>query len=302
MRTLHVVPPGRTKTFPRQTTRSKVEMIKMINKSFMARCLMALLALSALLIVPGLAAAAEPTASGGQPQAAARTEEPGDQVDPRATQILRRACTVLADSHAFTFHAEINFDQVMPSEVKLQFAGASDFAVRRPNALAVDYESDLGAKRLWYNGKTLTIFDAPTMTYASTPVPPSIDGMLESVAEMHNLTIPLADLALSNPCEKISNKILFGSYVGVGDVGGVACDHLAFAQSNVDWQIWIQRSGKPLPRKVVINYRTTPGLPQYVAVISDWKFPGTIPNARFAVQIPKKAVRIKIVDVKEPHP
>ena len=69
----------------------------------------------------------------------------------------------------------------MPSEVKLQFAGASDFAVRRPNALAVDYESDLGAKRLWYNGKTLTIFDAPTMTYASTPVPPSIDGMLESV-------------------------------------------------------------------------------------------------------------------------
>jgi hypothetical protein len=262
-----------------------------------------LFALATMMIVARVATAAEqPTASGSQPQAAARTEEPGDQVDPRATQILRRACTVLADSHAFTFHAEINFDQVMPSEVKLQFAGASDFAVRRPNALAVDYESDLGAKRLWYNGKTLTIFDAPTMTYASTPVPPSIDGMLESVAEMHNLTIPLADLALSNPCEKINNKILFGSYVGVGDVGGVACDHLAFAQSNVDWQIWIQRSGKPLPRKVVINYRTTPGLPQYAAVISDWKFPGTIPNARFAVQIPKKAVRIRIVDVKEPHP
>jgi hypothetical protein len=263
------------------------------------RCLVAL---ATMMIVAQVATAAAPTASGSQPQAAARTEESGDQVDPRATQILRRACTVLADSHAFTFHAEINFDQVMPSEVKLQFAGASDFAVRRPNALAVDYESDLGAKRLWYNGKTLTIFDAPTMTYASAPVPPSIDGMLESVAEMHNLTIPLADLALSNPCEKISNKILFGSYVGVGDVAGVACDHLAFAQSNVDWQIWIQRSGKPLPRKVVINYRMTPGLPQYAAVISDWKFPATIPNARFAVQIPKKAVRIKIVDVKEPHP
>ena len=172
----------------------------------------------------------------------------------------------------------------------------------RPDELAVDYESDLGAKRLWYNGKTLTIFDAPTMTYASTPVPPSIDGMLDSVAEMHNLTIPLADLALSNPCEHLNKQILFGSFVGIGDVAGVACDHLAFAQTNVDWQIWIQRSGKPLPRKIVINYRTTPGLPQYVAVISDWKFPATIAAARFAIQIPKKAVRIKIVDVKEPHP
>lgn len=271
----------------------------MSSKLFVTRCLMAL---AAVFIVSGLVAAVEPTVPGNQPHAATRPEEPGGQVDPHASQILRRACTLLAQSDAFTFHAEITFDRVMPSEVKLQFAGASDYAVRRPNELAVDYESDLGAKRLWYNGKTLTIFDAPSMTYASTPVPPSIDGMLDSVAEMHNLTIPLADLALSNPCEKISKQILFGSYVGVGDAGGVACDHLAFAQSNVDWQIWIQRSGKPLPRKVVINYRTTPGLPQYVAVISDWRFPGTIPNARFSVQIPKKAVRIKIVDIKEPHP
>ncbi len=131
---------------------------------------------------------------------------------------------------------------------------------------------------------------------------PSIDGMLDSVAEMHNLTIPLADLALSNACEHLSKQVLFSSYVGVGDVAGVACDHLAFAQSNIDWQIWIQRSGKPLPRKVVINYRTLPGLPQYVAVISDWKFPETIPSDRFAVRIPKKAVRIKFVDVKEPRP
>jgi hypothetical protein len=271
----------------------------MSSKLFVTRTLMAL---AAIFFVSGLAAASESAAPSSQSQAAAKPEETASQVDPHAQQILRRACTVLAESDAFTFHAEINFDQVMPSQVKLQFAGASDFAVRRPDGLAVDYESDLGAKRLWYNGKTLTIFDAPSMTYASTPVPPSIDAMLDRVAELHNLTIPLADLALSNPCENVSKRVLFGSYVGVGDVGGIACDHLAFAQSNVDWQIWIQRSGKPLPRKIVINYRTTPGLPQYLAVISDWKFPGTIPNARFSVQIPKKAVRIKIVDVKEPHP
>jgi len=261
-----------------------------------------LTALAMVIVFASVGTAAEPTAPGSQPQAATRPEQPGTEVDPHARHILLRACKVLSESNDFTFHAEINFDRVMPSQVKLQFAAASDYAVRRPNGLAVDYESDLGAKRLWYNGKTLTIFDAPSMTYASTPVPSSIDGMLDRVAEMHNLTIPLADLALSNPCENLSKQVLFGSYVGVGDVGGVACDHLAFDQSNIDWQIWIQRSGKPLPRKVVISYRTTPGLPQYVAVISDWKFPGTIPDARFAVQIPKKAVRIKIVDVKEPHP
>ena len=271
----------------------------MSSKLFVTRCQMAL---AAMIIVANVATAAEPAAPGNQPQAAASSKETGSEVDPHSRQILRRACTVLGESKDFTFHAEITFDRVMPSQVKLQFAGAADYAVRRPNGFAVNYESDLGAKRFWYDGKTMTIFDAPSMTYASTPVPPSIDGMLDRVAEMHNLTSPLADLALSDPWGNLSKQVLYGSYVGVGDVGGVACDHLAFAQSNVDWQIWIQRSGKPLPRKVVINYRTTPGLPQYVAVISDWKFPGTLPNARFSLQLPKKAVRIKIVDVKEPQP
>ena len=265
------VPAG--ECLPKEATRRRPEM----NARFLAKRAALEWHLATMIIVASVATAAESRVPGNQPQAATRPEEPGSQVDPHAQQILRRACTVLAQSDAFTFHAEITFDRVMPLQVKLQFAGASDFAVRRPNALAVDYESDLGAKRLWYNGKTLTIFDAPSMTYASTPVPPSIDGMLDSVAEMHNLTIPLADLALSNPCENLSKRILFGSYVGVGDVAGVACDHLAFAQSNVDWQIWIQRSGKPLPRKIVINYRTTPGLPQYAAVISDWKFPERFP-------------------------
>ncbi len=295
---------GRAKTFPRQTTRSKVEMIKMVNKSFMARCLMALLALSALLIVPGLAAAVEPAAPGKQLQspAAGSQEAAGPQIDPLAERIVRRACTTLADAKVFTFHAEITFDQVLPSsEVKLQFAGATDYSVRKPGALAVDYESDLGAKRFWYEGKTLTIFDAPKMMYTSTTVPSSIDGMMDQVAETSNLTLPLADFAMSDPCAKFK-QVLFGSYVGRGDVGGVACDHLAFTESNIDWQIWIQHSGKPLPRKVVINYRSTPGMPQYVAVISDWKFPSTIPDSRFTPEIPKKAVHIKFINLKEPHP
>jgi hypothetical protein len=159
-------------------------------------------------------------------------------VDPQAAQVLRRACTTLANARAFPFHAEINFEQVqLPSRMKLQFAGAVDYAVRRPNQLAVDYESDLGAKRWWYDGKDLTMFDAPSMMYASMIVPGSIDAMLTRVANMNNLTIPLSDWALSDPCESFGKQILFASYVGRGDVGGVSCYHLAFAESNIDWQI-----------------------------------------------------------------
>ena len=216
----------------------------MSRKLFVTRCLRAL-AVASVSRQPGgeagsvtpdnqPAAASAPPAPSSQPQAATKRETPGSQVDPLTKQIVRRVCTLLAESNAFTFHAEITFDRVLPSHVKLQFAGTADYAVRRPNGLAVDYENALGAKRFWYNGETITIFDAPSMTYATAAVPPSIDQMLDRVTAMHNLAIPLADLALSNPCENGSTQILFGSYVGVE---GVACDYLAFAESNVDRQI-----------------------------------------------------------------
>jgi len=255
--------------------------------------------------IVNFATAAEPAALSavqhGGSKSAAEPQAAGPRIDPRAEHIVRRACAELADAKTFTFHAEVTFEQVLPqAPVKLQFAGITDYAVRKPSALAIDFESDLGAKRFWYDGTTLTVFDAAQMMYTSTSVPDSIDGMLQRVAETNNLTLPLADLAMSDPCANIK-RVLFGAYVGPGDVGGVTCDHLAFTNSNFDWQIWIQRSGKPLPRKVVINYRSTPGAPEYVAVISDWKFPGTISNVRFTPQIPKKAIRIKFVDLKEPH-
>ena len=243
------------------------------------------------------ASAASP-ASSQAPQAALPPN-----IDPRADQLLGRSCDDLGSSKAFTFHAEITFDQVLPpSKVKLQFAAAADYAVQRPDQLAVEYHSDLGAKDIWYSGTNVTMLDRPHMVYASTEVPASIDGMMEQLEEVHNLSIPLADLAYSHPCEMFRKGVIYSAYIGVNDVAGEDCDHLAFAKNNVDWQVWLQRTGKHLPRKIVINYRSAPGSPEYVAVLSDWKFPESIPASVFRPDLPKDAKRIDIMKVKEGKP
>lgn len=79
------------------------------------------------------------------------------KVDPRADQLLTRMCKVLGSADAFSFHAEVLFDQVLPSAVKVQYAGEISFAVQRPNELAIDFQSDLGGKELWYQGGKLTV-------------------------------------------------------------------------------------------------------------------------------------------------
>jgi hypothetical protein len=224
------------------------------------------------------------------------------QIDPLADKVLGRTCAMLGAAGAFTFHAEVLFDEVLPSAVKVQFAGAIDFAVQRPDELSIDYHSDLGGKELWYHKDTLTIFDQPHQMYATLTVPDSIDQMLDRVAEMHNLKLPLSNFAYSDPCERIRKQILFGTYVGVNDVNGAACDHLAFSSRNIDFQLWTARSGKALPRKLVINYRTEPGSPEFIAVLSDWKFPKHIAESRFRPQVPKDARRIEFLKVKEVQP
>jgi len=135
--------------------------------------------------------------------------------------------------------------------------------------------------------------------YASMKVPSSIDTMLDQVEQKQHLTLPLSNLAYSDPCLRIRKQIIFGSYIGVNDVNGVECDHLAFSSRNIDLQLWLDRSGKPVPRKIVINYRTEPGSPEYIAVLSDWKFPKEISDSHFSPQLPKDAKRIEFLKVKD---
>ena len=51
-------------------------------------------------------------------------------------------------------------------------------------------------------------------------------------------------------------------------MGGADTDHYAFRQGDVDWQIWIERGERPLPRKLVITTREEVGQPQYSAELT----------------------------------
>jgi hypothetical protein len=220
-------------------------------------------------------------------------------IDPQVRRVLNRACRELSSAKTLTYHAEINFDSVLASGVKLQYAAEMDTAIRRPNRLAISYKSDLGAKAIWYDGSTLTIYDPPHRVYVSTAAPYSIDAMLTQVAEEKNLSIPLAGFDFSNPCRRAYGDIQRGKYVGINDVGGVACDHLAFIQQNADWQLWIDHSKRALPRKIVITHKNIPSQPQWAAVFSKWRFNRKLPASLFQPRIPKGVTMASFIGAQE---
>ena len=92
--------------------------------------------------------------------------------------------------------------------------------------------------------------------WTSGAVPPTVDQALDWVFEQTGTVIPLADFLYADSYARLMEDVQRGVYLGIHEAAGVPCHHLSFEQATVDWQIWIDAGKEPLPRKLVITYKT----------------------------------------------
>lgn len=219
-------------------------------------------------------------------------------INPKVDELLRKMGDLIKNSKEYSFHAEILYDDILPSGQKLQFAAAQDVDVKRPDKVFAKYQSDVESREFWYDGKTFTLLDKNKSLYSTMEAAPTIDDMLEEIMNKYGYTPALSDFLYSDPYETLIKNVLSGFYVGPGDVNGIECYHLAFVEKYIDWQIWIEAGDKPLVRKVIITYKTVPESPQYAAVFSDWKFNKSLPDSRFEPVLPQGAKEINMMVLK----
>jgi hypothetical protein len=82
--------------------------------------------------------------------AAARAADPKPPAAlPHAEDVLRAMSDYLAKAKGYTYHAEVEFDQVLPRGPKIRLSGAVDVAVSRPGSLHVDYRDDISDRLVW---------------------------------------------------------------------------------------------------------------------------------------------------------
>jgi hypothetical protein len=219
-------------------------------------------------------------------------------IDPQAKKLLRQMGEYLSAAKSLSFHAEVTYDDVLPSGQKLQYSASMDMASRRSDGLQAEIRGDLGGKRVWYDGKSVTLHDGGQNVYSVTPGRPTLEATLDAVMRRHGMSVPLADFVRSDVYESLTGDVKFGVYVGLHNVGGQRCHHLAFVQKLIEWQIWIEDGKQLVPRKIVITYKTLPGSPQYAAVLSDWDLTTPIPDRMFTADLPDTAELIEFLEVK----
>jgi hypothetical protein len=228
--------------------------------------------------------------------AAANAEAP-----PQTQALLRQTFAALTSADAFRFHAEILVDRVDDTGQKLQFAAAMDVAVRRPDRLRAEYTGDLVAKRAWYDGKLLTVFDPDHDVYASMPGAGDVAATLAAAEERYGVDLPLADLARSDLWTLVESGVERVRRLGLHDVDGTDCHHLALRRDHHDVQVWIKPGERPLLCKLLFTYTEEPGSPQFMAIFSDWDFDPKLRDAYFEPELPDDAVKAEFLAREDPR-
>jgi hypothetical protein len=220
-------------------------------------------------------------------------------IEPKAGEVLKQMCDYLKNLQQFSVQAGITEDVLLTSGQRIQYGRNVEASVRRPDRLRAESVGDTDDRQMVYDGKTITLMDRSKNLYTTIAAPPDLDAALEHGTQAFNLRAPLADLIYTKAYENLTAGVLSGFYVGLSKVQGVPCHHLAFKQKDIDWQIWIENSPTPVPRKFLITDKTAQGL-QFTAVFTKWNTSPQFEDSLFTFVAPEKAEKIDILPAAAP--
>mgnify|MGYP003575345762 FL=1 len=217
----------------------------------------------------------------------------GGDVDPDALALLRKSTEYLAANKQFSLVTDTTIEAVLPDGQKLQFGHRVAITVQRPNKMRAQRVGEVIAQTFYYDGQTLSVLVPRQNYYAQAPVPPTLEGMLDTARDQLHVIAPGADFVYSNAYERLSDGLTSAFVVGKAVVDGVRCDQIAFRNAEVDWQVWIEEGAKPVPRKFIVTSKKMPQSPQFTSVMSNWQTAPKISASTFSFVPPKNAQKIE---------
>jgi hypothetical protein len=221
-------------------------------------------------------------------QAAAK---PAD-IDPEADKVLRSMSTYLAGLTQFSAQTENTLEVVTKDGQKIQFSAPAQVTVSRPNQLFAERRGDIVNQMFYYDGKTLTLFNPDSNFYATVPAPATVDEMLDFARGQLDIIAPAADLIDTRVYQRLMETTTSGDYLGLVQIGGQRCHHLAYRAGTVDWQIWVREGSQPLPCRYVITSTDVVGQPQFTVQFINWDTAPKIPAGTFSFAPPAGAKAI----------
>ena len=219
----------------------------------------------------------------GAPQAFAAGDD--------AAQILKSMSDYLTNQKSISATYNTDIEVITPELQKIQFDSSGSLEMNRPDQIHATRTGGYADVELFFDGKALTVYGKDKNIYAEVDAPGSIQDLVKALRG-RSVAIPGADLLLPNVYDAMMARVIDAKHVGLGVIDGVECEHLAFRNQDIDWQLWVQTGANPIPRKLVITSKAVGGAPQYTLTIKDWKTDAPADAATFAFKAPAGAKKV----------
>ena len=188
----------------------------------------------------------------------------------KGDELLKEMSKNLGALQTFAYTAnEVREDTKTGAKVERKFTRR--IVVRRPNSLAVTTTGDDRDAKAWYDGKHLTLVANNEKVWVRGPMPPTLDEALDFLSAEYAFQMPTADLLYSSPYDALMTPDTTGGWVDVQTIGNRQCDHVAYSQGIVDWELWLGDQRR-LPCQARIVYKNEPGRPTVTVTFTEGDF------------------------------
>lgn len=246
--------------------------------------------------VAGVAAAEQAAPAADAPQEALQLVK-----EPRALASLRAMSDRLSATPSFTVAARNVVPMLGPNGQWVSLVGTARVTLQRPDKLFIERGGDQLPMKVYYDGKSLTLYEPVQNLYAVAPARATLDAALTEVLGAAIASFPYLEVLLSDPYAAMTAGLQGALYVGETTLDGVRTDHLALVSPGVDWEIWIGSDDR-LPHLVQARYVDLPKTPTITTQFHDWNLKPQIAAGTFALDQATRATQIEYAPPAAPEP
>lgn len=219
-------------------------------------------------------------------------------IEPKAMEILKASCAVLAGAKAMSFTALNTYEKYARNGQPLFFTTLNEVTMARPDRLRVITPGDGTPDEFYFDGKVMMAYVPSEDLVAVAQAPASLDRMVDTAWAKAGIYFPWVDMIMTDPCKGIEGHKLTSAFV-IGQskvVGGTVTDMIAIAGERIQAQLWIGAEDK-LPRMMKVTYPLEPARALYQTEFSNWRLLETVPAAQFTSE---RATKGKPIEFRPP--
>ncbi len=216
-----------------------------------------------------------------------------------AKKMVKAMSDYVAGEKSISFAYDSIFEVVTKDHQTIGLASSGNIVMRRPDKIRATRSGGFADVEMLFDGKMLTMLGKNANSYAQMDFTGSIDQLIDELKNKHDRPLPAADLLMTDIYGQLMPDVTDIKDLGSGVIGGIECDHFAFRNKEVDWQIWITQGEHPHPARYVIKSVKVPDGPSYSIQIRDWKTGDQVAADEFAFANKTNAKKIDPKDIPE---